>query len=340
METPQDTIPHPAPRHAIGGRTAGRSPGHSRRRALTAPALALTLALLASACGGGNDAASEDVASMPAPAPAPAMPDIGLDGATSERGFDAAPDMARDEAGVRADDGRAIVRNASLELVVDDGAAAIDAVSAQAIVFGGHVATTALSRAEDGTVSGTLVLRVPADRLDELVDALDALARSVPFRNIDEIDVTLQLSDLDARLANLRAFEDELRALLTEVRERDGTVEGLVTVSDRLREVRTEIDVLEGRRLQLADQVALSTVSVHVRQARSTTPVIGTWDLPEVVRDALAATVRLGQLIVEGVLWLLLTVVPALVVLAVLVGLVRVVRRRRDPYRNDADLPG
>lgn len=333
METPQHT-----PGHRISPRPAGRgASGRTRRRALAAPALALTLALLASACGGGDDAGSEDVASMPAPAPA--MPDIGFDGATAERGFDA-PDAVRDEAGVRVDDGRAIVRNAYLELVVDDGAAAIDAVSAQAIVFGGHVATTALSRAEDGTVSGTLVLRVPADRLDELVEALDALARSVPFRNVDEVDVTLQLSDLDARLANLRAFEDELRALLTEVRERDGTVEGLVTVADRLREVRTEIDVLEGRRLQLADQVALSTVSVHVRQARSTTPVIGTWDLPEVVRDALAATVRLGQLIVEGVVWLLLTVVPALVVLAVLAGLVRAVRRRRDPYRNDADLPG
>lgn len=320
-------------------RTASRRRARRRRRGV-APALVLALALLSSACGGGDDAAKDGVSPMPAPAPSMSAPDIAFDvEAGPERGLGPYPDASM-TSGTRVDDGRAIVRNAFIELVVDDGAAAIDAVSAQAIVFGGHVATTALSRAEDGTVSGSLVLRVPADRLDELVEALDALARSVPFRNVDELDVTLELGDLDARLANLRAFEEELRALLTEVRERDGTVEGLVTVADRLREVRTEIDVLEGRRLQLADQVALSTVSVHVRQARSTTPVIGTWDLPAVVRDALAATVRLGQLVAEGVVWLLLTVVPALVVLAVVIGAVRVVRRRRDPYRNDMGLPG
>ncbi len=307
-----------------------------RRRSPVVPAAVLTLALLTAACGGEDDAGFDvaDQMSMPAPG----MPDIAFEGSASfDRGVETVPSVSSSVEG-RADDGRAIVRNASIELVVDDGAAAVDAVAAQAILFGGHVTTTALSRDEDGTVSGTLVLRVPAERLDELVDALDDLARSVPFRTIDEMDVTLELSDLDARLANLGAFEDELRTLLTEVRERDGTVEGLVAVAAQLNAVRTEIDMFEGRRIQLADQVAMSTVFVSVSQARSTTPVVGTWDLPTVVRDALAATVRIGQLVVEGVVWLLLTIVPALVALVVSVGIVRAVRRRRAPA--DMDLPG
>ena len=310
-----------------------------RRRASVVPAVMLTLALLAAACGSGDDAAFDVADQMSMPMPAPGMPDIAFDdSAGAKLSGEFAPGLSSAVAG-RADDGRAIVRNASIELVVDDGAAAADAVAAQAIVFGGDVTTTALSRDEDGTVSGTLVLRVPAERLDELVDALDDLARSVPFRTIDEMDVTLELSDLDARLANLRAFEDELRTLLTEVRERDGTVEGLVAVAAQLNAVRTEIDMFEGRRIQLADQVAMSTVFVSVRQARSTTPVVGTWDLPTVVRDALAATVRLGQLVVEGVVWLLLTVAPALVALVVVVVIVRSIRRRRAPAPADVDLP-
>jgi hypothetical protein len=239
-----------------------------------------------------------------------------------------APDGPLD--GQDGQDGRAVIRNASIELIVDDGAAAIERVTDLAGDFGGYVAGTFLSRAEDGTVSGSLTLRVPSEELDALVAALDALARAVPFRSIDESDVTMQLSDLDARIANLRAFERELLELLTEVRQRDGTVEGLVTVADRLREVRTEIDVIEGRRRQLADQVALSTVYVSVQQARSTTPVVGTWDLPGVVRDALAATLRLGQLAVEGLVWAALTVLPAAVALLVILRVVRSLRRRRS----------
>jgi len=294
------------------------------RRRRTVAALALT-GLLAAACGSGDDAGwAGDVASSPAPMPAPAMPAFESEGARD--GMVGGDDVKVGE----LQEDRAVVRNASIELVVDDGARAVEQVIALAAEFEGHVAGTFLSRDEDGTVSGSLTLRVPTAQLDELIDALDALARAVPYRSVDETDVTLELSDLDARIANLRAFERELLALLTEARERDGTVEGLVAVSDRLREVRTEIDVIEGRRAQLADRVALSTVYVSVRQARSTTPVVGTWDLPGVVRDALAATLRLGQLAVEGVVWLALTGLPALLAVFILVRLTSLVRRRRS----------
>ena len=330
--------PQPSPVGTSTDPTAGPTPVRTGRahRALrrdprrSSIALLVTAGLLLSACG-GDDAAkwADDGVSAPEPMPAPSAPAMSVEEAGLGRDADGGS-MPIDAIVT----GRAVIRNASIELIVDDGAAAIEQVTRRVSAFGGYVAGTFLSRSEDGTVSGSLTLRVPTEQLDDLVDALDALARSVPYRSVDESDVTLQLSDLDARIANLRAFERELLELLTEVRERDGTVEGLVAVADRLREVRTEIDVIEGRRRQLADQVALSTVYVSVQQARSTTPVIGTWDLPGVVRDALAATLRLGQLAVEGVVWLALTVLPALVVVLVAVRGVSTLRRRRA--RRDA----
>jgi hypothetical protein len=333
-----DTLPAPGRRTSTPPRRDtdphGRRMAVGRRGRRTLVALAAT-ALLLAACGGDDKAAYEDGgwASMPAPAPMPGMapPDVAYE---TER---AGAPVGSGVAGDRATDGRAVVRNASIELVVDDGAATIEAVTARTAEFGGHVASTGLSRAEDGTVSGSLMLRIPSDRLDEFVDVLDALARSVPYRSIDELDVTLELSDIEAQLVNLRAFETELRELLTEVRQREANVEGLVAVSDRLRQVRTEIDIVEGRRIQLADRVALSTVWVSVVPARSTTPVVGTWDLPGVVRDALAATVRLGQLAVEGAVWFALTVLPALVAALVLVLVVRAVVRRRRRRGSSAD---
>jgi len=319
----------PTPVTTAIGRAGHGTPGASGHRPSGRPrrglAAILTAGLLLAACGGADDTGKAgDVASaMPAPMPSAGMPSPEA-GMARDRGMDGVSggDVVLDD--------RAIVRNASIELVVDDGARAVEQVTALAASSGGHVASTFLSRDEDGTVSGSLTLRVPTGELDAVVVALDALARSVPYRSVDEFDVSLELSDLDARIANLRAFERELLELLTEARQREGTVEGLVTVSDRIREVRTEIDVIEGRRAQLADRVALSTVHVSVRQARSTTPVIGTWDLPGVVRDALAATLRLGQLAVEGAVWLMLTVLPAAVVLFIAFRVLRSVRRRRS----------
>lgn len=303
-------------------------------------AAALVLPLLLTACGGADDKAtsvdpSDGIASMPAPM-------ISYEGGGDAAMLDRSAVVVSPSAGggptdltAITSDGRAVVRNAYLDLIVDDGARAIAAITAQASAVGGYVSSTNLSRAEDGTVSGMLTLRVPAERLDETVEALDALARAVPTRNVDEYDVTLQLSDLDARLLNLRAYETELRALLSEVREQGGGAEDLLAVSDRLRDVRTEIDMTEAWRTQIATDVALSTVTVWVQQARSTTPVVGTWDLPGVVRDALATALALGRRAVEGIVYAVITGVPVLVVLLVVWRLVRLVRRRRsERYRR------
>jgi hypothetical protein len=318
----------------IAPAAALRTTGRARRRRLVAFALLLPLAL--AACGGSDDASVSDVGGMWAPAPMPGV-EAGMDVATMDRSaaMDAGMDAVKIDAGIPGD-GRAVVRNAYLELVVEDGARAVAAVTAQAAAVGGYVASTNLSRAEDGTVSGSLTLRVPAERLDETVDALDALARAVPVRNVDEYDVTLQLSDLDARLENLRAYETELRALLTEVRERGGGVEDLLAVSDRLRDVRIEIDMVEAWRTQIATDVALSSVTVFVQQARATTPVVGTWDLPGIVRDALAASVRVGQLVVEAIVYGVIAGLPALLLLIIVWRVVSAIRRRRQRRRAAA----
>jgi hypothetical protein len=319
-----------------------RTAGRSTPRVL---AFAVILPLLIGACSGsddmagsigGSDGVTSGITSMPA-APMPSVENGGELAMLDRSVGDIAPSVGggSTDPTTLTTDGRAVVRNAYLDLIVDDGAVAIEAITAQAAAVGGYVAGTNLSRAEDGTVSGMLTLRVPADRLDETVEALDALARAVPTRNVDEYDVTLQLSDLDARLVNLRAYETELRALLAEVREQGGGAEDLLAVSDRLRDVRTEIDMTEAWRTQLATDVALSTVTVWVQQARSTTPVVGTWDLPGVVRDALASALALGRLAVEGIVYAVITGVPVIVVLVIVWRLVRLVRRRRtERYRR------
>jgi len=265
---------------------------------------------------------------------APDERDIAVPGAPS---FDGKEGDAADP-GVTPGDpsaGRFVIRTAYLELEVDDGARAVAAIEAETAAIGGYVASTWLSRGADGTVAGTITVRVPAERLNDFVATLDGLARAVPTRNLDEFDVTTELRDLEAELVNLRAYERELRALLTEVRERGGEAEGLLAVSDRLRQIRTEIDRTEGRRTQIADQVTLSTVTISVRPTRSATPVVGSWDLAATARDALAATVRAAQFVVELAVWAALTLLPLVLGLGIVVFVIRRLagrRRRGDDH--------
>jgi hypothetical protein len=214
--------------------------------------------------------------------------------------------------------GRRVIRTAELVLEVDDPGAAAEAVRDIAAQAGGFVATTDLTRDAEGVVRGTIVVRVPSDRLVDTVDRLDALATSVPVNRIDEVDVTTESADLEARLTNLTAYEAELRQLLADVRETTTRPDDLLTVFERIRSVRQEIDQLEARLAVLDDQVALSTVTVTLRPAAAAVPVTDpTWQPAATARAALGALARTMTGVVDATIWFVLAVLPVLLVLAV-----------------------
>jgi hypothetical protein len=170
---------------------------------------------------------------------------------------------------------------------------------------------------------------VPSAALFATVEELDALAVAVPVRRIDERDVTSESTDLRARLTNLTAYEIELRALLSDVRETTTRPEDLLTVFERIRSVRAEIDQAEARLAVLDDQVALSTISVSLRPATSAVPVVDpTWAPSETVREALTTTARALSGIADVAIRLTLTVLPISLLLGAPVIVAAAVWRR------------
>ncbi len=313
--------------------TASAPPGPRRRRRLVA--IAAFVALFAAACAADD---SFEATTMDAGSP---------DVATAERGvaepmFDEAVDVdvpapPGDDMPVPPSDaptGRHVIRSAYLELEADDTAELLDAIVRAAERAGGYAATTDLARDADGVVTGWLTLRVPSERLDDLVATLEDLADAVPSSRVDEYDVTWEVTDVEARLSNLRAFETELLALLGEVREATPDADELLSVFERIRQTRLEIEQLEARRASLADQVSMSTVNVHITQTPAPPAASDVEWLPvETLREAWAATVRTFAMIGDAAIWLLVTALPVIAVVVVLpvvviVGLVR--RRRRN----------
>lgn len=231
---------------------------------------------------------------------------------------------------------RRVIRTAELTLEVEDTAAARSEILAVADRAGGFAATSDLQRDRDGVIRGTITLRVPSPALNEVVDELEAIGDAVPMSRIDERDVTMESADLQARIDNLRAYEVELVALLGDVREQSSRPEDLLTIFERVRSVREEIEVLEGRLATLDDQVAMSTVRVTFNPIAEVASIGGvSWAPGETVREALAATGRALAAIADAAIWVALTAVPVLLVVLIvpallLVGLLRWLRHRRD----------
>jgi hypothetical protein len=220
---------------------------------------------------------------------------------------------------------RLIVRVGSIELQVSDVAATYQQARQLALRLGGYVGDSEFASDREGRPSATVVLRIPAERYDEALDALRPLATKVLVERSQETDVTSQVVDLDARIANLRASE----AALVKIFERAGKISEVLEVQRELTSVREQIEKLVAERQLLATQAALATLTVTL----STTPepissATESWDPGAEVERALAQLIDVAQAIAGAAIWLGIVVFPVAVVgLVLLLLAVRLGRR-------------
>ena len=153
---------------------------------------------------------------------------------------------------------RIVVRTMDISLVVAGAIqASIDRVAALADGMGGW--TVSSQRFDD--FSGSIAVRVPAERLDEAVERLRSIAVEVESENSTSTDVTSEYFDSQSRVKNLRATETALLNLL----EQADTSRDALEIRLSLSSVQEELEVLLGRIKLLEETSAFSLVRVYLR---------------------------------------------------------------------------
>jgi hypothetical protein len=152
---------------------------------------------------------------------------------------------------------RQLVRRGQIAVEVTALAAARERLEQSAGAFGAQI-TRATVQEHEGA---EYVIRVPPDRLDTLMGSIAAFGR-VQSRSIGVEDVTDRVIDIEARLGALRASRDRLRQLF----DRASTTQDVIAVERELARVQGEIESLEARLATYRGQVALSELSVSLRQ--------------------------------------------------------------------------
>lgn len=282
----------------------------NRLRLPTLSLLALLAIVALSACSGGTGAAPQE-------------PDSGrpADG-TGSNGFDAQPSPATGS--FAPGDQQLIVYTGTLDLEVSDLPQTVDQADQLVAGLGGHVASSSTSDKGAGQYA-TVTYRIPAEHWDEALAGLHALGTRVLSETTQSEDVTGQVVDLDARLANLRVTETALQSIMDQAT----TIDDVLNVQRELTSVRGDIESMTAQRDQLASRAALATLAVTFEVPVAETSVAqGSWDLGSQIDSALAALVRLGQGAITLIVWVLIVLVPILVpVLIVLYIAVRLRRR-------------
>lgn len=159
---------------------------------------------------------------------------------------------------------RMLIKTADLVCEVDNFDEACSRVQNLAEQNGGYVVSSQANVSDENLKSGHVTLRIPSDKFDETLTSLKKLVKKTDSESIRGNDVTEEFYDLSARLDNKRKAEQRFQEILKTANK---TTE-ILEVERALMNVREEIERMEGRKRFLADQVALSTITVKLHEPR------------------------------------------------------------------------
>jgi uncharacterized coiled-coil protein SlyX len=219
---------------------------------------------------------------------------------------------------------RDVIVTGSMTVTADDPiAAARDAVRLVESAGGRVDGRTEYAPANGDAGSASLLLRIPADKLQGVLDDLAELGRA------DEIststsDVTVLVTDLESRIETQRGIIDRLNTMFAQAK----TIDDLITLETTIAQHQATLEDLEAQQRSVSDQVALSTISLYLR-SEAEAPTQEPMDFLSGLSAGWSAFVAFfsGLLVALGVLlpWL----VAAALISAVIVLIVRRNRRRK-----------
>ena len=229
-----------------------------------------------------------------------------------------------------------IVRRAWLSFKTDAFDAAVDTLRSRVADMGGSIENCEISSsARDASRSASLTLRVPGEKLDELIEGMGELGE-ITREQTTAVDMTDTYTDNASRLESARAKKQQLDVLYAKAEN----MEDIITLTNALFDVQEEIDALEGQNRQIDHDVNLATLVVSISEKSSAVNAKQPFST-RLGKEFSEGLEHFGEFVSDSVLALTYAL-PWLVLLAVVIAAVRAVvrKKRRKKSQKDSEVCG
>jgi hypothetical protein len=295
----------------------------------------IVLAVVVAACGSASSTTVLDTVG------APIGGGTGSASAGSAKGAPLAnPAPAQDAAGgrVAAVDDAKIIRTGSMALEVSDIASALRLARDSIVGLGGYVGASTTSNEADRP-SAEITYRIPAERWEQALDTLrglNGLTTKVVTEHTEAVEVTGQVIDLQARIANLRAGETALQGIAAKATK----ISDVLEVQAQLTDTRGQIETLAAQLKDLNDRSGYATLTVQFNVPIVAVEAAGRgWEPTAVVDEAAATMVSVLQGIATAGIWFGIVWLPILLVLGALAFVAIWIGRRFGVGRRTPGTP-
>ncbi|MBA2721289.1 MAG: DUF4349 domain-containing protein [Chloroflexi bacterium] len=231
-----------------------------------------------------------------------------------------------------------IVRTGTIDIGIADLDGAVRAADAAVARSGGYVDGSSRTAGGDDP-DAVVTYRIPSSTWDTTLDGIRRLASTIHGEQITTEEVSGQVVDLGARIANLRTTEAALQAIMVKATQ----IKDVLDVQSQLTSTRGEIERLVADKENLEDRAAFGSLTVSFRLPATIeptpTPVASPgWNPGQDVAEASDKLVTIGQGTTSLGIWLAIVGLPLLIAGTVLAfvtlqlgRLARWILARREP---------
>ena len=173
-----------------------------------------------------------------------------------------------------------IIKTADLKIKVENVKTASSKIANLVDMNGGYIANENLSSDKnyyqtiektddykieeyEVTTSNVIYIRVPTQNFQKVLKGMEGIAISEDYVKVDAQDVTEEYYDLETRLKTKKEVEQRYIEIL---RSKAKTVNEILIAEEKIRVIREEIEVVEGRLKYLQNKVSLSSIQIELYQ--------------------------------------------------------------------------
>lgn len=226
-------------------------------------------------------------------------------------------------------DQRMIIKTGSLSLDIekyDDAEVKIlEIVKSQ----GGFVSKSNNTVNASGSKSGTITVKVPADKFDLLVSEISKIGKVVN-QNIQASDVTEEYVDLESRLKTQKELEQRLIKLLD---EKAVKLSDVIEIEEKLASVRQKIESIEGKMKLLKSQSDLSTLTINVYEPSMLSTSSGGgffYELKQAIKKGLSGFTKVLAVLIVFII----SVIPVLLLAYIVYRIIKLILKRRKQNKS------
>lgn len=288
-------------------------------------------------CSCGRSSSGSDSSMMAVDMPnEPEAADYSYDDSTGYGGFSAGSNelaAGKAENSEGDIDSDKIIYSADVTLETADFSAALEQLSALIEDYGGFVEASSIHGinlySSYGRRSADYTIRIPSENFSGLMNALSDIG-NVPYSHTYTENITAQYYDTQARLT---AYETQEQSLLSMLEQAE-TVEDLISIEDKLTDVRYNIDSIKSMLKNWDRQVNYSTIALSVEEVTEYSPSAEISYGERLWLSLKNGLKSVGEFLSDFLVWLV-GALPTLVILAILFIALRPLLRKWNLRRRE-----